>query len=224
MNFVCTLCSETFTRKPSAKRHSDTQHAGTVPFVRLIDYLVGRIEGLYQPSDPRLYRHQKKNEREAKNSFPSGSSMSAISVDKVPASRFTTLADMTNKSPYCGTNITTEHSKSTLGSEIASSIPGTSGEPRLNDALRRNGGLNEIEGSEQGQKNSFSVSDSQSLDITLKFREYTVLIERNAPKEEVRGILDVATFCHIMGKDHVLEMDNWLPLLRYVDRNRHGVS
>lgn len=222
-NYVCTVCSETFTRRSSAKRHSNIIHASTAPFVRFTDYIIGRLEGLYQPGDPQLYRHQKKNRGGVKNSFPSGRCESDISVDKFPASRFTTLADMTNKRASCGTDVTTQHSKSSLGSENDSITPGRSGEPRLNDAPRRNG-INGTEGTEKDQKYTSSISDSQSLDKTLKFREYAELIERNAPKEEVRMMLYVATWWHIMGKDHLLEMDKWLPRLRHVDRVRHGVS
>jgi hypothetical protein len=37
-------------------------HPGTfAPFVKFIDYIIGKIEGRYQANDPVLYRHKKKN-------------------------------------------------------------------------------------------------------------------------------------------------------------------
>ena len=51
MNYVCTVCSKTHTRKPSVERHSDNNnHSGTAPFVRFIDYIIGRIEGRSLPA------------------------------------------------------------------------------------------------------------------------------------------------------------------------------
>jgi transposase-like protein len=61
-NYVCTVCSQTFTRKTSAERHRVNNHPGTfAPFVKFIDYIIGKIEGRYQANDPVLYRHKKKN-------------------------------------------------------------------------------------------------------------------------------------------------------------------
>jgi hypothetical protein len=58
-NFVCTVCSQTFTRMWRGRVHKDILHAGQSEIVRTIDYMVGRQNGLYSPSNPSDYR--KKN-------------------------------------------------------------------------------------------------------------------------------------------------------------------
>ena len=56
-SYVCTVCSEHFTRKYSAKRHNQNIHNGTAEIVRLIDYLAGRSSGQYMPDNPFWYKH-----------------------------------------------------------------------------------------------------------------------------------------------------------------------
>jgi hypothetical protein len=56
-NYVCTVCSEYFTRKYSAKRHNQNLHNGAAEIVRLIDYLAGRSSGQYKPDNPFWYKH-----------------------------------------------------------------------------------------------------------------------------------------------------------------------
>jgi hypothetical protein len=58
-NYVCTVCSQTFTRMWRGRVHNDSLHDGQSEIVRLIDYMVGRLNGLYSPSSPSDYR--KKN-------------------------------------------------------------------------------------------------------------------------------------------------------------------
>jgi hypothetical protein len=56
-NYVCTTCSEHFTRKYSAKRHNITVHHnnGGGEIVPLVEYLVGMKSGRYQASHPFWY-------------------------------------------------------------------------------------------------------------------------------------------------------------------------
>ncbi|MGC2684689.1 MAG: hypothetical protein WA323_22745 [Candidatus Nitrosopolaris sp.] len=56
-SYVCTICSEYFTRKYSAKRHNQNLHNGAAEIVRLIDYLAGRSSGQYTPNNPFWYKH-----------------------------------------------------------------------------------------------------------------------------------------------------------------------
>jgi hypothetical protein len=56
-NYVCTVCSEYFTRKYSGKRHNHNIHNGAAEIVRLIDYLAGRSSGQYKPDNPFWYKH-----------------------------------------------------------------------------------------------------------------------------------------------------------------------
>jgi hypothetical protein len=56
--YVCALCSETFTRRPSG--HNANLHLGMASIVKFVDYIIGRIEGRYQPGNPSLYRRKNK--------------------------------------------------------------------------------------------------------------------------------------------------------------------
>lgn len=59
-NYVCTICSQTFTRKWRGTVHNNNIHAGLAKVVRLIDYIIGRSDGAYVSSDPFLYRRRKR--------------------------------------------------------------------------------------------------------------------------------------------------------------------
>jgi hypothetical protein len=58
--YVCTTCSEHFTRKYSAKRHNITVHGNGGEIVTFLEYLVGRKSGRYQASHPFWYRRNGK--------------------------------------------------------------------------------------------------------------------------------------------------------------------
>ena len=55
-NYVCTICSQTFTRRWRGKIHNLNIHGGTSQIVRMIDYIVGRVKGTYLASDPSSFR------------------------------------------------------------------------------------------------------------------------------------------------------------------------
>jgi hypothetical protein len=60
ITYVCTTCSEHFTRKYSATRHNLTLHDGRGEIVRLLEYLEGSLSGRYMPSHPSWYRRNQK--------------------------------------------------------------------------------------------------------------------------------------------------------------------
>jgi hypothetical protein len=57
-SYVCTTCSEHFTRKYSARRHNNNLHNGAAEIVRLIDYLAGRSSGQYTPNNPFWFKRK----------------------------------------------------------------------------------------------------------------------------------------------------------------------
>ena len=59
-NYVCTICSEHFTRKYSAKRHVITIHGNRGEIVSLLEYIVGRSSGRYRASHPFWYHRRRK--------------------------------------------------------------------------------------------------------------------------------------------------------------------
>jgi hypothetical protein len=58
--WVCSTCSQHFTRKYSADRHIRNIHSGQANKVRFLDYIIGRVTGEYSPSNPLLFRHSNK--------------------------------------------------------------------------------------------------------------------------------------------------------------------
>ena len=59
-SWVCTLCSQDFTRKYSGYRHNRDLHHNEAKIVRMMDYLVGRLAGEYHQGDPFTYRSRDK--------------------------------------------------------------------------------------------------------------------------------------------------------------------
>jgi hypothetical protein len=60
-SYVCTICSEHFTRKYSAQRHNNNLHYGAAEIVRLIDYLAGRSSGEYTSNNPFWFKRNNHN-------------------------------------------------------------------------------------------------------------------------------------------------------------------
>ena len=58
-NYVCTVCSQQFTRKYSGQRHNANIHSGRSEIVPCIEYMVGRNSGRYLPSHPSWFRKRK---------------------------------------------------------------------------------------------------------------------------------------------------------------------
>jgi hypothetical protein len=65
--WVCTLCSQNFTRNSSAKRHNTNLHEGKGDYVRYIDYEIGRVQGIYFQNNPIFYK-----KKSATNHYISG--------------------------------------------------------------------------------------------------------------------------------------------------------
>ena len=59
-NYVCTICSQTFTRRWRGSVHNNKFHGGVGSVVRLLDYIVGRACGQYLPGDPSSFRRKNK--------------------------------------------------------------------------------------------------------------------------------------------------------------------
>ncbi len=55
ISYVCAKCSEHFTHKTSGKRHNLNLHYGRADIVPLIEYIVGRSQGMYTSIHPSWY-------------------------------------------------------------------------------------------------------------------------------------------------------------------------
>ncbi len=59
--YVCTTCSQHFTRRYSASRHNSSLHFGRAEIVPYIDYMAGRNSGQYLASNPSWYRSNQRH-------------------------------------------------------------------------------------------------------------------------------------------------------------------
>jgi hypothetical protein len=218
INFVCTVCSQHFTRKSGAKRHSNTIHAGDSLFVSLLDYIIGRVERRYQPSDPWLYRKKRTLDRNVKNISSLDNRNNATPGNNIPDSQFTTFADETNKNPYYGMGVATKNVRSDFNREIDRTILEKSSGPWLNDMQRNDVGLNGIDGKEQNGDNSLSFSVLRISKELLELRELIVLVQKYHDKETSNDILDCVKYAYNIGRVHAVEIDKWLPFLRNLDK------
>jgi hypothetical protein len=57
--YVCSTCSEHFTRRYSGKRHNFNIHAGRSEIVPFVEYMAGRSSGRYLASHPSWYRNHR---------------------------------------------------------------------------------------------------------------------------------------------------------------------
>ena len=62
-NYVCAICSRTFTRRGSCERHRINNNLDPTASVRYVDYLVGRLSGRYQPGDPSIHRRKDRDKK-----------------------------------------------------------------------------------------------------------------------------------------------------------------
>jgi hypothetical protein len=67
-NYVCILCSQTFTRRWRGNVHNINIHGGMSQTVRMVDYIVGRVSGNYLASDPALFRRGRARNRQTASS------------------------------------------------------------------------------------------------------------------------------------------------------------
>jgi hypothetical protein len=182
-NYVCALCSQTFTRKLSGKRHNINLHLGIAPIVRFMDYIIGRIEGRYRPGDPLLYKGRNKIMNLSK----------AGTVSEVSPSRFTVIPDKTKESsqndfglgykrdlldvPLDGGNI---RSKVDSIKELNQSRPQWS---QGQEAVCQN----------KTSLSSYETSASQYLDRIVKFQEFSNLVQKHYSKDTAQILVMCAT-------------------------------
>ena len=62
-NYVCAICSQTFTRRGSCERHIIENNLDPAASVRFVDYLVGRLSGRAQPGNPSLHRRERRDKK-----------------------------------------------------------------------------------------------------------------------------------------------------------------
>jgi hypothetical protein len=193
-NFVCTLCSETFTRRPSGERHNLNLHSGMAPIVRLIDYIIGRIEGRYHPSNPLLFRRKNKYMHRKNNSQSRDNYKNEKTVNEV-SSQFTVMPDKTKESSQSitsGGNFKFGHKQDLFDIPTDNVGPKTD---NIKDANQSKSHWSERQEAvyQKPSSSSYATSDSQYLDKIAKFQEFATLLQKHCSKDEAKELIICAS-------------------------------
>ena len=104
INYVCATCGQDFTRRCSANRHNNHFHFGNGIIVRVLEYIIGRVNGQFLPPpnnndlSTRIIRKWWHNKH---NSSPfTGNNNNGL---RGSDGRFTTIPDQTGNVFGCGT-------------------------------------------------------------------------------------------------------------------------
>lgn len=222
-NYVCAICSRTFTRRGSCERHRIENNLDPTASVRLVDYLVGRLSGRFQPSDPSLHRRERRDKKSQINDTFFLEKSKRVKNSKVFPSRFTIMPDMTTKE--CSQNI-------------------MKGSPRFNEIHYTRASnsapadnVKKMDGSRDGvefctsresstvyQKDSSSShgsSNDQLFEKMQKLREFTTLVQKYYSDDNAKYILTYSKLLRGQAYDDWIESK--LALLRDIDK-KHRLS
>jgi hypothetical protein len=194
-NYVCTVCSQTFTRKYRGKIHNINLHLGMAPIVRLIDYIIGRIEGRYQPSDPLLYRRRNKITNR-KN---------ANTVNEVSPSRFTVMPDKTKESSQNDSRF--DHKHDSFHVTLNNIRPKMDSVKETNQS-RTDWGQRKEAVYQKTPPPSYETSASRHLRSIVKFQEFAYLVQKHSSKD--RDAAKELLCCANMLGPEKLEQDGWI--------------
>jgi hypothetical protein len=104
INYVCATCGQHFTRRCSANRHNNHFHFGNGIIVRLLEYIIGRINGQFLPPPNNNNDLSTKIIRKWWHNKHNGSpSTGNNNVLRDSEGRFTTIPDQTGDIFGCGT-------------------------------------------------------------------------------------------------------------------------
>lgn len=82
ITWVCATCAQHFTRFYSANRHNENLHNGGGQVVRLLDYMIGAINGKFPPNDP-IAEQRRKGTRDNNNRIFGSNSKTLKDINKV---------------------------------------------------------------------------------------------------------------------------------------------
>ena len=177
-NFVCTICSQTFTRKWRGMVHRENTHAGAGDIVRLIDYMIGRTNGQYLPGDPSLYRRRRRM-----------GNISGDLHDNNPFRSQTSSGEMGDSSGQENNNAKWTFNKKNIDQGRDSQPSGAS------SASDRNQKQYHI-----SDNRPFSDSIHQPNEAIIKMAELKKLLSKYLPPEKVQDILSCAcNYCITTG-------------------------
>lgn len=176
-NYVCTACSQTFTRKWRGKIHNRDMHEGRSQTVRMIDYIVGRTSGKYLPSDPALFRRKKGSKNGLGN--PTKDKRSASGVASANLSRSNEYAVNEDKGAF---------NKNDVGCEQFSYFMDTGSPSSIFP--------------QQSKDSRSSSFFEETQEATIKMAEFKQLVSKYKSPQVVHNLLSqVGQLCLLMGNN-----------------------
>ena len=197
ITWVCTTCAEHFTRGYSADRHNNNLHEGKGTVVRLLDYIVGSINGQFLPKDPLSYRTKKGKDNKNNLLFGSiqnssnnnnlGSKVIADSMNGI-LSHENIISKLPPK-PQSKANSTYHHSNDKYDSDNANEKPYHSN--RISQPS-----------SKVDDNNKLSSDIHKLVERRSKLEEFKILVNKYYPPQIASQVLAVMrTYIAIQGND-----------------------
>jgi hypothetical protein len=181
-NYVCTACSQTFTRKWRGKIHKRDIHEEGSQIVSMIDYIVGRTSGRYLPSDPALFRRKKGSKNRLGNHTEDRKSASGVASDNLSRSNEHAVNEdkgVLNKNHY--------------GREHFSYFMDT-GSPSSISTQQSN-----------GSSSPYPIEETQ--EATIKLAEIKKLASKYRSPREVKDLLsEIMQACLVRGNNNTIDM------------------
>jgi hypothetical protein len=198
ITWVCATCAQHFTRFYSANRHNENLHNGGGQVVRLLDYMIGAINGKFPPNDPIAEQRRKKG---TENNIIFGSNSKMVKDTNRAASQVNI------------NNVVHENVSSKLDSQEAK-LENQLYHNNKNDGHRKppyyyNG---VSESSQKSNNTSYKNSDvtswpssTESFDslskTTLKIEQLKILLNRYFPQPIANEYLKFVSWMAVVGND-----------------------
>jgi hypothetical protein len=212
ITWVCATCAQHFTREYGADRHNNNLHEGKGTVVRLLDYIIGRINGQFLSNDPLAYRRKKgkdnknllfgSNHNNGNNNNP-GTEVIADSMNDMLSHE--NIISKPPKARLKG-NSTYHHSDDKHDSDNANGRPYNSN--RVSQPSSK------VDDNDNNKPSSYI---HKLVERKLKLEEFKILINKYHPPQNASRLLAVITYMVTQKNDDDF-LDKLLTFLRNIDK------
>jgi hypothetical protein len=214
ITWVCATCAEHFTRAYGADRHNNNLHEGKGTVFRLLDYIVGRINGQFSPNDPLVYRRKKGKDNKnllfgsiqnSSNNNNLGSKVIADSMNDI-LSHENTISKPPN--PRSKPNSTYHHSDDKYDSDNANERPYHSNHVSQPSS--------KVDGNDNNKLPSSPID--KLVERTLKLEQFKILVKKYySPQIASQVLTMMSTYMLIQENDDDF-LDKLLTFLRNIGK------
>jgi hypothetical protein len=217
ITWVCATCAEHFTRAYGADRHNNNLHEGKGTVVRLLDYIVGRINGQFSPNDPLVYRRKKGKEKKRNLLFGSiqNSSNNNNLGSKVIADNMNDILSHENiiskpPNPRSKPNSTYHHSDDKYDSDNANERPYHSNHVSQPSS--------KVDGNDNNKLPSSPID--KLVERRLKLEEFKILVKKYYSPQIASQVLAIMSTYMLIQENDDDFLDKQLTFLRNIDKGK----